>query len=82
MLLWRQAQSQADHHGDSDTAKEVSQGPDGAPAVKKKGLFKHGWGSGRKGNAEKQVKPSKSKLGEGSVGLPQKSAGVTSLASV
>lgn len=76
MRLWQQAQKQADHHGDAHTLKEGPQGPDGAPVVKKKGLFKRGWGSGRKGNSEKQVKPSKSNLGEGSAGLAQKSAGL------
>ena len=75
MPLLHQAQSQADHHGDSDTAKEGPQGADGAPTPKKKGLFKRGWGAGRKGNTEKQVKPSKSKLSEGSAALAQKSAG-------
>lgn len=76
MLLWQQAQSHANHHDESDTANEGAQGPEGAPAVRKRGLFKRGWGSGRKGNTEKQVKPSKSKLGEGSAALAQKSAGV------
>ncbi len=40
---------------------------------KRKGIFKRGWG--HKSSAEKQVKPSKSKLGDGSAALPHKSAG-------
>ena len=76
--LWLlQAQSQAEPHIDSDSIMEGLQGADGPPLPKKKGLFKRGWGSGHKGTGEKQVKPSKSKLNEGSASLAQKSAGIT-----
>ena len=81
MLVSQQAQSQADRHAESDTAQEGHQGADGAASpTKKRSLFKRGWGAGRKGNAEKQVKPNKSKLSEGSTALPQKSSGGASQA--
>ena len=70
-----QAQSQAEPHTDSDSGKEGLLGADEPSPPKKKGLFKRGWGSGHKGTAKKQVKPSKSKLNEGSAALAQKSAG-------
>lgn len=76
MLMLQQAQSQADQHGEADTPKEGHQGADGpASPAKKRGLFQRGWGTKRKGNTEKQVKPNKSNLSEGSAGLAQKSSG-------
>ena len=68
-----QTHSQADSHAETATAQEGPQA-EGPVRPKKKGLFKRGWGS-HKGNAEKQVKPSKSKLGEGPAVLAHKSAG-------
>ena len=42
---------------------------------KKRSLFRRGWGSGNKGNVEKQVKPAKSKLSEAPAALAHKSPG-------
>ena len=73
MCVCVQTHSQADSHAETATNQEGPQA-EGLVRPKKKGLFKRGWGS-HKGNAEKQVKPSKSKLGEGPTVLAHKTAG-------
>lgn len=64
--------------GSKDLVKEGSQG---AKAVqdKKKGLFRRPWGSSQKSSSAKQVKPSKSNLGEKAAPLAQKPTGQTAM---